>query len=201
MKSLTSRTRQLVGAVAALALFAVGAFWVLNGPSVGIAAEPAASEKKPAEGKDSKGETDDPALERTRKQVRMLDDLYKTSIVLITTHYVEEDSDLAAGDAFQALFKSMKENGWHEVRLLDATGEPYDSDNTPKKGFEAEAVAALKGGAAWHEEEFEKDGKRYLRAATPVPVVMKKCVMCHDHYADVPEGQPIGALGYTIPIE
>ena len=29
----------------------------------------------------------DPALERTRKQVRMLDDLYKTAVVLITTHW------------------------------------------------------------------------------------------------------------------
>lgn len=47
----------------------------------------------------------------------------------------------------------------------------------------------------------EKNGKRYLLAATPIPVVMKKCVMCHDNYADVPEGKPIGALGYTVPIE
>ncbi|MGD9853965.1 MAG: hypothetical protein AB7U20_03350, partial [Planctomycetaceae bacterium] len=54
---------------------------------------------------------DDAAVERTRKQIRMLDDLYKTAIVLVTTHYVEEDSDLAAGDAFQALFAAMKEKG------------------------------------------------------------------------------------------
>jgi hypothetical protein len=25
--------------------------------------------------------------------------------------------------------------------------------------------------------------------------------MCHDHYADVPNGQAIGMLGYTIPLE
>src|SRR5687768_4633159 len=58
----------------------------------------------------------DPAVERTRKQVLMLDDLYKSAIVLITEHYVEEDSDLAAGSAFQALFKAMKDKGYHEVR-------------------------------------------------------------------------------------
>lgn len=53
----------------------------------------------------------DPAVERTRKQVRMLDDLYKTAVVLITTHYVDEASDLAAGEAAVALFAAMKEKG------------------------------------------------------------------------------------------
>src|SRR5690606_33857065 len=75
-----------------------------------------------------KGEAD-PALERTRKQVRMLDDIYKGAIVLITTHYVDEEHDVAAGRAFKKLFQQVKEKGWHEVRLLDATGEPYSSAN------------------------------------------------------------------------
>ena len=143
----------------------------------------------------------DPALERTRKQVRMLDDLYKTAIVIITENYVSEDADLAAGDAFQALFKVMKDKGYHEVRLLDATGQPYDDDNAPKDDFERTAVKKLKQGEAWYEEIVEQDGRRYLRAATPIPVVMKKCAMCHDHYAQVPEGQAIGAVGYKLPIE
>jgi hypothetical protein len=148
-----------------------------------------------------KAEKADPALERTRKQVRMLDDLYKTSIVLITENFVAESSDLPAGSAFQALFDAMKEKGWHEVRLLDATGEPYDEDNSPKDDFEKQAVKDLKAGKGWVEKVIEKDGKRYLRAATPIPVVMEKCVMCHEHYKDAPKGQAIGALGYTVPIE
>lgn len=143
----------------------------------------------------------DPALERTRKQVRMLDDIYKSAIVLITENYVTEQSDLAAGDAFQALFKAMKDKGYHDVRLLDATGEPYDADNTPKDDFEKTAVKKLKAGDSWYEEITERDGRRYLRAATPLPVVLDKCVLCHAHYADVPKGQPIGAIGYTIAIE
>lgn len=143
----------------------------------------------------------DAAVERTRKQIRMLDDLYKHAIVLITTHYVEEDSDLAAGDAFQALFKGMQDKGWHEVRLLDATGEPYDPENSPRDDFEKQAVEKLKQGDSFVEKVVHKDGKRYLRAATPIPLVMEKCVMCHSHYEDVPKGQPIGALGYTVPIE
>ncbi|MDX1946433.1 MAG: DUF3365 domain-containing protein, partial [Pirellulaceae bacterium] len=143
----------------------------------------------------------DPALGRARKQAEMLDTLYKTAIVLITENYVDEKSDLAAGDAFQALFKTMKDKGYHEVRLLDATGEPYDKDNLPKDDFEKAAIAALKSGSATHEQVVERAGQRFLRVATPVPVVMKKCVMCHANYEGVPAGQPIGALGYTIPIE
>jgi hypothetical protein len=144
---------------------------------------------------------EDPAVGRARRQAEMLDTLYKTAIVLITENYVDEKSDLAAGDAFQALFKTMKDKGYHEVRLLDATGEPYDADNAPKDEFEKAAVAALKGGAATHEQLVEKGGKRLLRVATPIPVVMKKCILCHDNYKDVKAGQAIGALGYTIPVE
>ncbi len=144
---------------------------------------------------------DPAAVARTRKQVRMLDDLYKTAVVLITTHYVEEDSDLAAGEAAKALFAAMKEKGWHEVRLLDATGEPIEEVNAPKDAFEKRAIQSLKNGETFVDRVITRDGKYYLRAATPLPVVMEKCVMCHANYAGVRKGQPIGALGYTIPIE
>ena len=144
---------------------------------------------------------EDAAVKRTRKQVKMLDDLYKTAVVLITKHYVEEDTDLAAGEAAVALFAAMKEKGWHEVRLLDATGDPIEDRNSPQDAFEKTAVKNLLAGKGWHEEVVERDNKRYLRAATPVPVVLEKCVMCHDHYKDVPQGQAIGALSYTIEIE
>jgi len=30
---------------------------------------------------------------------------------------------------------------------------------------------------------------------------MKKCVMCHEHYADVKKGEPIGTISYTVPIQ
>jgi len=142
-----------------------------------------------------------PAIDRARKMGQMLDDIYKNAIVLITTHYVNEDSDLAAGDAFQALFKVMKDKGYHEVRLLDASGEPIDDDNIPRKGFEQDAVKALLAGEKTYEKVVKKDDKRYLLMATPVPVVMEKCIMCHENYRGVPKGRAIGALSYTIPIE
>lgn len=144
---------------------------------------------------------DDPAVARARKTVAMLDDIYKTTVVLITEHYVKDENSLAAGEAAQALFGAIKKKGWHEVRLIDAAGEPIVDGNKPKDDFEKAAVAALKSGKAGYEQVIEKDGKRYLRSATPIPVVSKKCIMCHDNYANAKEGEPIGVLGYTIPIE
>ena len=142
----------------------------------------------------------DAAVERARREVKMLDDIYKTSIVLITTHYVHTDDDLPAGSAFKALFDAVGKKGWHEVRLLDATGEPYEEANTPKKGFEKKAVKKLLDGAAAYDEVVTEGDKRYLLAATAIPVVMEKCIMCHENYRDVKKGQAIGALGYKVPI-
>ena len=137
-------------------------------------------------------------LERARREVRLLDDIYKTAIVLITKHYVEDESDLAAGEAFKVLFAGVKEKGWHEVRLLDATGEPINEENAPQDAFEKSAVKALLAGKPYYEEQAEKDGRRFLRAATPIPIVLEKCTMCHSKYKDQ---KVIGALGYTLPLE
>jgi hypothetical protein len=144
---------------------------------------------------------DDAAVARTRKQVQMLDDLYKTAIVLITENYVNETSDLAAGAAFQKLFEAMRKKGHHDVRLLDATGEPYNEKNLPRDAFEKAAIAALKAGKPTYEETVNKDGKRFLKLATPIPVVMKKCTLCHPAYEKAAAGKAIGALAYTLEVE
>jgi len=143
----------------------------------------------------------DAALQRTRKTVRMLDDVYKSAVVLITKHYVNDEKDLPAGSAAIALFAAVKEKGWHEVRLLDVSGEPYNPENVAQDDFEKTAVKQLREGKPYYDQEIQKDGKRVLRAATPIPVVLKKCTMCHDNYNDVKPGAAIGALSYTIPIE
>lgn len=140
----------------------------------------------------------DPAVERARREVKMLDDLYKTAVVQITTHYVDGIKDVSAGTAAKLLFAAMKKQGWHEVRLLDATGQPIVEENLPQDDFEKAAVAALVAGKPSPEEIVTKDGKRYLRVATPIPVVMEKCTMCHDSYVN--NKGVIGALSYTLPI-
>jgi len=95
----------------------------------------------------------------------------------------------------------MKDKGYHEVRLLDATGEPFEAKNVAQDDFEKAAIKALKSGKPYYEQVVEKDGKRYLRAATPIPVVMKKCTLCHPNYEHAKAGEPIGALGYTLLVE
>lgn len=141
------------------------------------------------------------ALERARKQVQTLDNIYKQVVVLITDKYVHDESDFAAGSAAVLLFENISKSGAHQVRLIDATGQPYDAKNVAKDDFEREAIKKLKDGAALVEQVEQIDGKPQLRTLTPVPVVMEKCVMCHDHYADAKEGEPIGAISYILPIE
>ena len=150
---------------------------------------------------DQPAKVDPAAVERARKQVRMLDDLYKTAVVLITEHYVHKEDDVSAGSAARLLFKAMKDKGWHEARLIDATGQPYEEKNAPADEFEKSAIAQIKQGKAFVDAVIEKDGKPYLRALTPVPVVMQKCIMCHAHYKNAEKGQAIGAIGYIVPIE
>ena len=103
-----------------------------------------------------------PAVERTRKTVRMLDDVYKSAVVLITEHYVNDTDDLPAGSAAIALFDAVKKKGWHEVRLLDATGKPIEDKNSPQDAFEKKAVEKLLAGETWYDEVIEKDGQPML---------------------------------------
>lgn len=156
------------------------------------------SEKAPAE-TTPVGTKEDPAITRTRQQVKMLDDLYKTAVVLITEHYVTDPSILSAASASKALFAAMKKNGWHDARLIGFTDVIYNSDeNLPQDAFEKKAKEELLAGKSAHEEVVTKNGKRYLRVATPVPVVMERCVMCHANFKGK-EG-PIGSLSYTVPV-
>lgn len=138
------------------------------------------------------------AVERARREVKLLDDIYKTAIVLITKHYVEESSDLPAGEAFKVLFENMKKKGWHEVRLLDGLGEPLNDENKPQDDFERKAIKQVLAGKEYYEELDTMDGKRYLRAATVLPMVMEKCVLCHDNFKGK---KVVGALAYTLPLE
>lgn len=168
------------------------------GNSSAFSEEAASKTDKPAA---QSAETKDALLERTRREVRMLDDLYKGAIVAITQHYVNDKETIPAGTAFKSLFVAVEKKGWHKVRLIDVSGEPYSDENVAEDEFEKMAVKSLKVGKANVETIEVRNGTRHLRVATPIPVVFEKCIMCHDNYADVPKGQAIGALSYTVPID
>tara|TARA_R110002049_G_scaffold27321_2_gene94370 strand:+ start:648211 stop:648852 length:642 start_codon:yes stop_codon:yes gene_type:complete len=141
-------------------------------------------------------------VERTRRMVRMLDDIYKGGIVAITDNYVNDTDAIPAGTAFKQVFQTAEQKGWHRVRLVDGLGEPINEENSPEDAFEKKALKALVAGESTWVEKIERDGdKRMLRVATPVPVVFEKCIMCHDNYEGVPAGQAIGALTYSIEIQ
>ena len=142
----------------------------------------------------------DVPLKHARHTVKMLDDLYKNAVVLITKVYVEDESSTPAVTAAQALWATMHEAGWHNARLVDATGDPYDADNVPKSELEKKMIGKLNTKDNYFDSVVEKDGKRYLHAVTQVPVVMKKCTLCHENYKDVAPGATIGAISYQIPI-
>lgn len=166
--------------------------------AVAFAADPPASTKK----QNASSKPDNAAIERSRKTVRMLDEVYKQTIVLITDKYVNDTDDFAAGSAAVLLFKNISKSGNQQVRLLDASGEPHEPKNVAQDAFEKEGIKRIKAGASFYDEVVQKDGKFELRAMTSVPVVMQKCVMCHANYAEAKKkGEPIGAISYIVPIE
>ncbi|QEL13688.1 c-type heme family protein [Limnoglobus roseus] len=144
-----------------------------------------------------KKEPDKAALERTREQVQMLDDLYKTAVVSVTAHYGDKQAAKPAIFVANDVFAAMKKKGYHTARLVDATGDPKSDANIAKTEFEKKAIQAIKGGKSTYEEVGEADGKPVLRTATIVPAVMKACAKCHG----VKENDLLGAIVYELPIK
>jgi hypothetical protein len=140
----------------------------------------------------------DAAVERTRQEVKLLDDLYKTTIVLNNENYVNKPSDFPATASAKELFAAMKQGGWHEVRLLGLTDAIKNPDNEPRDAFEQAAAKKLIAGQTPDEEVVKQGGKRYLRVATGIPVVGEKCIMCHENFKG--NKGNIGALSYTVPV-
>lgn len=168
----------------ALLAGAAGAF-ALSGPSA-----ESVSAKEPSK-------PDPAAVERAREEVKKLDDLYKTAVVGITETYVDKQADVPAAAVAKALFEAMHKKGYHEAKLLDATGKPKNKKNVARSDFDRKAVAEIKGGKTYVEELGEKDGKPVLRAGTVVPAVMKQCVLCHGGK----EGRLLGVIVYEVPIK
>jgi hypothetical protein len=137
------------------------------------------------------------AVERARQQVKMLDDLYKTAVVGITQTYVEQQADTPAAAVAAKVFDAMRMKGYHNARLVDASGKPKNKSNVAQTDFEKKAVTEIKGGKAYLEEVGEKDGRPVFRAATLVPSVLKQCAICHGGK----EGKILGAIVYELPIK
>jgi hypothetical protein len=134
----------------------------------------------------------EPALERAREQAKMLDELYKNTVVSITNKYNGPPAIKVAKDVFAAMEKS----GWHRARLVDATGNPQNEANLPQTAFEKRAVKVIQGGQPYYEEVIGDGIARTLHVATIVPAVARKCASCHG----VKEGELLGFVRYEIPV-
>lgn len=177
------RTPHLVTAACAFAVAAV-AVWTVGPAKIATAAQ---KEKGP----------DQAAINRTREQIKMLDDLYKTAVVGINDTYVGQQQDVPAAMVAAQVFAEMRKKGYHDARLVDVTGKPKHDDNVAKTPFEKAAVKEILAGKTYYEEIGEKDGKPVLRAATLVPAVNKTCAACHR----VKVGDKLGTIVYEVPIK
>jgi len=137
-------------------------------------------------------------VEQARREVRLLDDLYKTAIVYMNDVYVEDANSVAAGETARDLFAAMKAKGWHEARLVDATGKPLNDENAPANEFEKAAIKKILDGETYVDQVVSENDRNYLRAATLVPVVNDKCVICHPGNK---VGGVMGAVSYKIPLK
>lgn len=164
---------------------------------VGVGVAMVVTERPSLDAADAKS-PDPAAVERTREQVKMLDDLYKTAVVGITATYVDKQDDTPAAAVAKKLFEAMHKKGYHSARLIDASGKPKSKDNVASTEFEKKAATEIKAGKTWIEEIGTKDGKPVFRAATVVPVVMKQCTQCHP---GTKEGDVLGAIVYELPIK
>jgi uncharacterized protein DUF3365 len=137
-------------------------------------------------------------IPQARREVRLLDDVYKTSIVLINNTYVTDAASTPAASVAREIFAAMKKNGWHEARLIDGTGKPINPENAPANEFEKQAMAKILKGEKYVDAVVDEGGSRYLRAATVVPVVNAKCIICHPGNK---VGDVLGAISYKLPVE
>ncbi len=135
----------------------------------------------------------DPALKRTREQVKMLDELYKNAVVSITNKYDGPPAIKVAKDVFAA----MEKGGWHNAKLVDASGSPQNEANLPQTEFEKRAAVVMRAGRSYYDEVEGNGPKRKLYAATVVPAVTKKCATCHG----VSEGDLLGFIRYEISVK
>jgi hypothetical protein len=139
-----------------------------------------------------------PTVAQARREVRLLDDVYKTSIVLMNDTYVEDAAATPAATVARQIFAAIKSKGWHEARLIDGTGKPINPQNAPANDFEKQAMARILKGETYVDAVVEEGGNKYLRAATLVPAVNARCLICHP---DNKVGDVLGALSYKIPVQ
>ena len=150
--------------------------------------------REPASPPVADGPKEDLALERARREIKMLDNLYKTAVVSVTELYPRGAPAIMLA---MKVFKAMEDGKYHSARLVDATGTPLNEANVPKSPFEKRAAEAIKAGKPYFEEVVGEGADRHLLAATVVPAVLERCAACHG----VKKGDLLGFIRYDLRVE
>ena len=135
------------------------------------------------------------AVKRARQTVKMLDEMYKTFIVLITDEYVKDETMFSALTVSKKVFEKMGTKGLYKARLLDATGDPHNPENSPRTKFERDAVEAFINGNPYYEKVEKVGGEYYYKAAASLSIVTDGCTICHPHNK---QGDLLGGISYTF---
>ncbi len=135
------------------------------------------------------------AVKRARQTVKILDEMYKTFIVLITDEYVKDETMFSALTVSKNVFEKMSTKGWYKARLIDATGDPHNPENTPGNKFERDAIEAFIDGKTFYDKVEKENGEYYYKAATSVSIVTNGCTICHPHNK---HGDLLGGISYTF---
>ncbi len=138
------------------------------------------------------------AVKRARQTVKLLDEMYKAFIVLITDEYVKDDTMFSALTVSKKVFEKMGAKGWYKARLIDATGDPHNPENSPKTKFERDAIEAFIDGKSFFDKTEKIGGEYYYQAASSLSIVTDGCTICHPHnkYGDL-----LGGISYTFPLD
>ncbi|MBC8553236.1 MAG: hypothetical protein H8D23_26750 [Candidatus Brocadiales bacterium] len=138
------------------------------------------------------------AVKRARQTVKILDVMYKSFIVLITDEYVKGETMFSALTVSKKVFEKMSTKGWYKARLLDATGDPHNPENTPRTKFGRDTIGAFIDGKSFYKRIEKIGGEYYYKAATSVSIVIDGCTICHPHNK---HGDLLGGISYTFPLD
>lgn len=179
MKTQTEVTEKRQRALILAALCAAVAFSVLRA----VTAAP----------KSTSGSIERVTLPEGRRQVRMMDDVYKTAVVATHQMYVQDPGTPAAVIWAKQVINKLKGKGWPDARIFATHDRPLNPENAPADSFERNAAAAFKKGKVSYEEVASGE----LRYATDLRLLDKKCVMCHVRGKP---GDLVGGVSYRVPL-
>lgn len=175
-----SQRRQRAAVLAALTLALAAS--VLRAAAVSAAPKTAAPVKAEAV-----------SLAEGRRQVRMMDDIYKAAVISTHKMYVQDPGTPAAVIWAKQVIKQLEGKGWPESRLFASHDRPLNPENAIADDFERAAAVAFKSGKT----SFEQVKGGELRYATDIRIIDRKCVMCHVRNK---EGDLLGGVAYRIKV-